>query len=76
MREHRKRQRQVEAKDEVEVSNECHGTVEEEHRCVGDLEPKAQKWTEKNNTRVEGSICVNSVAFHPYCALLISTTGA
>ena len=75
MREHRKRQRQVEAKDEVVVVNECHGTVDEEDRCVEDLEPKAQNWTEKNNKRVDGSVCVNSVAFHPYCALLISTTG-
>ena len=76
----RKRQRQVEDEDEDEIVNESYGTVDEEDGCVGDLKqmyrrPLAQKRTEINNTHAEGPICVNSVAFHPYCALLISITG-
>ena len=78
----RQRQRQVEDEDEEEeeIVNESYGTVDEEDGCVGDLKqmyrrPLAQKRTEINNTQAEGPICVNSVAFHPYCALLISITG-
>ena len=76
----RKRQRQVEDEDEDEIVNESYGTVDEEDGCVGDLKqmyrrPLAQKRTDINNTQAVGPICVNSVAFHPYCALLISITG-